>query len=154
LFKPLRLPHDLHPYPCYSFENLPRFSGEDHITTENHLEAFERFVDQFEIVHDDVVMSLFSQSLSGDVVVWFRCLEAGFVGSWTELCHAFLKCWGENKSLDQYWFVFNALGRGEEEALVVFNMRFYSVYHSIPMEIRLLPWCNMSWLSIQSLSFS
>jgi hypothetical protein len=28
------------------------------------------------------------------------------------------------------------LKRGEEEALVVFNMRFYSVYHSMPMEIR------------------
>jgi hypothetical protein len=28
------------------------------------------------------------------------------------------------------------LRRWEEEALVVFNRRFYSVYHSIPMEIR------------------
>jgi hypothetical protein len=136
LFKPLRLPHDLHPYPSYSFEYLPRFSGEDHITAERHLEAFERFVDQFEIVHDDVSMRLFSQSMFGDVVVWFICLEASSIGSWTELCHAFLKCWGENKSLDQYWFEFNALRRGEEEALDVFNMRFYSVYHSMPMEIR------------------
>jgi hypothetical protein len=31
---------------------------------------------------------------------------------------------------------FNALRRGEEEALVVFNRRFYSVYHSMSMEIR------------------
>jgi hypothetical protein len=66
------------------------------------LEAFERFVDQFEIVHDDISMRLFSQSLFGDVDVWFRCLEAGSIGSWNELCHTFLKCWGENKSLDQY----------------------------------------------------
>jgi hypothetical protein len=28
------------------------------------------------------------------------------------------------------------LRRGEEEALAVFNMRFYNVYHSIPVEIR------------------
>jgi hypothetical protein len=48
----------------------------------------------------------------------------------------FLKWWGENKSLDQYWDDFNALRRGEEEALVVFNKRFYSVYHSMPVEIR------------------
>jgi hypothetical protein len=79
---------------------------------------------------------LFSHSLSGDVVVWFRCLEASSIGSWTELYHAFLKCWGENKSLDQYWFDFNASGRGEDESLVVFNKRFYSVYHNMPMEIR------------------
>jgi hypothetical protein len=102
MFKPLRLPHHLHPYPLYSFEYLPRFSGEDHVTAERHLEAFENFVDQFEIVHDDVTMRLFSQSLFGDVVVWFKCLGAGSIGSWIELCNAFLKCWGENKSLDQY----------------------------------------------------
>jgi hypothetical protein len=101
MFKPLRLPHDLHPYPHYSFEYLPRFSEEDHITTKRHLEAFESFANQFEIVHDDVAMRLFSQSLSEDVVVWFRCLKFGSIGSWTELCHAFLKCWGESKSLDQ-----------------------------------------------------
>jgi hypothetical protein len=81
-------------------------------------------------------MRLFSQSLSGDVVVWFRCLKVGSIGSWTKLCHSFLKCWGENKSLDQYWFEFNALRREEEEDLDVFNRRFYSVYHSMPMEIR------------------
>jgi hypothetical protein len=28
------------------------------------------------------------------------------------------------------------LRRGEEEALAVFNMRFYDVYHSMPIEIR------------------
>jgi hypothetical protein len=136
LFKPLRLPCHLNPYPHDSFEYLPRFSGEDHVTAERHIEAFENFIDQFEIVHEDVVMRLFSHSLSGDVVVWFRCLEAGSIGSWTELYHAFLKCWGENKSLDQYWSEFNALRRGEDEALVVFNRRFYSVYHNMPVEIR------------------
>jgi hypothetical protein len=136
LFKPLRLLHDLHPYPHYSFEYLPQFSGEDHVTCERHLGAFEKFVDQFEIDHDDVIMMLFSKSLSGDVVMWFRCLESSSIGSWTELCHAFLKCSGENKSHDQYRFEFNALRTGEEEALVVFNRRFCSVYHSMPMEIK------------------
>jgi hypothetical protein len=136
MFKPLRLPHHLHPYPPYSFEYLPWFSREDHVTVERHLGAFEKFIDQFEIIHDDVTMRLFSHSLSGDVVVWFRCLEASSISSWTELCHAFLKCWGEKKSLDQYWFEFNALRRGEEEPLVVFNKRFYNVYHSMYVEIR------------------
>jgi len=102
MFKPLRLPHHLHPYPPYSFEYLPQFSGEDHVTAQSHLGAFENFIDHFEIVHDDVTMRLFSHSLSGDVVVWFRCMEFSSIGSWTELCHGFLKWWGENKSLDQY----------------------------------------------------
>jgi hypothetical protein len=62
MFKPLRLPLDLHPYHLYSFEYLPRFYGEDHVTTERHLEAFEKFVDQFEIIHGDVTMRLFSHA--------------------------------------------------------------------------------------------
>jgi hypothetical protein len=48
----------------------------------------------------------------------------------------FFKLLGENKSLDQYWFEFNYLRRGEEETLVVFNRSFYSVHHSMPVEIR------------------
>jgi hypothetical protein len=100
------------------------------------MEAFETLIDQFEILHEDVVMRMFSHSLSGDVAVWFRCLEAGSIGSWTELYHTFLKGWGENKSLDQYWSEFNASRRGEDEALVFFNKRFFSVYHSMPVEIR------------------
>jgi hypothetical protein len=136
MFKPLRIPSYLHPYPLDFFKYLPRFSGEDHLTAERHLGAFESFVDQFEIVHEDVTMRLFSKYLFGDVVVWFKGLGVDSIGSWIELCNAFLKCWGENKSLDQYLVDFNALRRGEEEALVVFNMRFYSVYHSMPLEIR------------------
>jgi hypothetical protein len=81
-------------------------------------------------------MRLFSQYFSRDVVVWFKCSGSNSIGSWIELCKYFLKCWGENKSLDQYWFEFNDLRRGEEEALVVFNGRFYSVYHSMHVEIR------------------
>jgi hypothetical protein len=136
LFKPLRLPCHLNPYPHDFLEYLPRFSGEDHVIAERHMEAFETLIDQFEIIHEDVFMSMFSHSLSGDVTVWFKCLEVGSIGSWTELYHAFLKCWGENKSLDQYWSEFNALRRGEDEALAVFNRRFYSVYNNMPMEIR------------------
>ena len=36
LFKPLRLPYRLNPYPLDSFEYLPRFSGEDHVTTKTY----------------------------------------------------------------------------------------------------------------------
>jgi hypothetical protein len=136
LFKPLNLPYHLHPYPLDFFKYFPHFSIEDHVTAKRHAEAFENFIDQFEIVHEDVTMRLFSKSLLGDVVVWFKGLGADSIGSWVELYNDFLKWLGENKSLNQYWDDFNALRRGEEEALVVFKMRFYSVYHSMPVEIR------------------
>jgi len=136
LFKPLRLPPYLHPYPLNFLEFGPQFSGGDHVIAARHLEAFENFIDQFEIVHYVVSMRLFSNSLFGDVVMWFRGFSAHFIGSWIELSNVFLKYWGENKPLDQYWAEFTVLKRGDEEALVSFNMRFYSVYHSMPLEIR------------------
>jgi hypothetical protein len=136
MFKPLRLPSHLHPYPLNFFEYLPHFSGEDHITAEKHLGAFENFVDQFEIVHEDVTMRLFSKSLFGDVALWFKGLGVDSISSWIELYNAFLKYWGENKSFDQYLADFCVLRRKEEEALAIFNMRFYSFYHSMPLEIR------------------
>ena len=136
MFKPLRLPYHLHPYPLDFFEYFPRFSREHHVTAKRHVEAFDNFVGQFYIDHDVVAMRLFSNLLFGDVVVWFKCLGVDSIGSWVELCNAFLKWWGEKKSLDQYWDDFNALRRGEEESLAIFNKIFYRVYHNMPVEIR------------------
>ena len=49
------------------------FYGEN-ITAEKHIQAFEHFVDFFEIQHDDVYMRIFSQSLQGDSKAWFKHL--------------------------------------------------------------------------------
>ena len=100
MFKPLNLPFHLHPYPLNFFEYLLHFYGEDHITTEEHLGAFDNLVDQFKIVHEDVTMMLFSKSLFGNVALWFKGLRANSISFWTELYYAFSKYWGENKSFD------------------------------------------------------
>ena len=63
MFKSLRLPSLLHPYPSYFVEYLPHFTGKDHITVEKHLESFHNFIDNFEIMHEDVVMRLFFEIL-------------------------------------------------------------------------------------------
>jgi hypothetical protein len=85
---------------------------------------------------NDVVMRLFSKYLFREVALWFRDLKLGSIGSWTDFYYAFSKHWGENKSLDLYLADFYALRRGEEEALFVFNKRFYNIYHDMPLEIR------------------
>jgi hypothetical protein len=77
----LKLPYHLHPYPLDFFRYIPHISREDHVTAERHVEAFESFIDQLEIVHEDVTMRLFSKSLLGDVVVWFKGLGFDSIGS-------------------------------------------------------------------------
>jgi hypothetical protein len=123
MFKPLRLPYLLHPYPLDFLEYLPQFSGEDHVTMRGIWGSFENFVDQFEIIHDDVIMRLFSKNLFRDVAVWFKSLRVDSIGSWIELSNAFSKHWGENKSFDLYLADFYALRREEEEALSIFNKK-------------------------------
>jgi hypothetical protein len=136
MFKPLRMSSHLHPYPLNFFEYIPHFSREYYITAKKHLGDFEKFVDQFEIVYEDVTMRLFSKYLFGDVALWFKSLGVDSIGSWIELYNAFLRYWGENKSFDQHLIEFCTLRRKEDESLAIFNMRFYSFYHSMPLEIR------------------
>jgi hypothetical protein len=56
-----------------------------------HVEDFEKFIDQFETIYEDVTMRLFSKSLLGDVGVWFKVLRTDSIGSWGELCNTFLR---------------------------------------------------------------
>jgi hypothetical protein len=136
VFKPLKLPAHLHPYPPYFVEYLPHFTGESHVSAEKHLEAFENFIDNLEIVHEDIVMRLFSKSLTGEAALWFRFLEPGSIGSWTDFYYVFSKHWGENKCLDQCLNDFCTLKREKEESLTVFNRRFHRTYYDIPLEIQ------------------
>ena len=100
MFKPLIIPSHLHSYPPNFVEYLPWFTREDHVTVEKHLGTFENFVDNFEIVHEDVVMRLFSKYLVWYAALWLRGLEAGSISSWTNFYCAFSKYLGQNKSLD------------------------------------------------------
>lgn len=112
IFKPLRLPYFLHPYPPDCYEYLPQFSGENQVSAERHLESFEDFVEQFEIVHEDVIIIFFSKSLIKYVGAWFKGLKANSIGSWIEFSNVFVKYWGEYKSLDSYLADLYALKRG------------------------------------------
>jgi hypothetical protein len=74
-YTPLKLPQVLQDFPPKYYEYLPVFDGEPNgISTENHIQGFEHFVDLFEIDHDDVCMRAFSQSLKEDTKEWFKHL--------------------------------------------------------------------------------
>jgi hypothetical protein len=136
MFRPLKLPHPLHPYPLDCYGYLPCFSGENQASAERHVESFLDFADRFSIAHEDVIMRMFSKSLIKDTAAWFKSLRADSIGSWTEFSNVFLKYWGKYKSLDSYLADFYALKREQDEALPVFNRRFYRAYHDMPLEVR------------------
>ena len=71
MFKPLRLPSLLHPYPSSFVEYLLHFTGKDHITAERHLGSFHHFINNFEIMHEKVDMRLLSKFFARDAEFWF-----------------------------------------------------------------------------------
>ena len=75
MFKTLRFPCHLNSYPFDFSKYLPQFFGYDHVIVKRQLQAFEKFLDQFEIVHDDVIMRIFSRNLFRDVAAWFKSLR-------------------------------------------------------------------------------
>jgi hypothetical protein len=109
MFKPLKLPLLLHPYPDDCYEYLPWFFGENQASAERHVESFLDFVDHFQISHEDMIMRFFSKSLIKDVAAWFKSMRFDSIGSWIEFSNVFLKYWGKYKSLDSYIVDFYAL---------------------------------------------
>jgi hypothetical protein len=90
-YKPLKLPFVPHDYPPKFLDYLPRFNGEDHVTIKQHMVSFEWFTDILQIIHEDVFMITFFQSLSGDAVFWFINLKYDSISSWTDLCNVILR---------------------------------------------------------------
>ena len=78
-FSPLRLPAILHDLPQNYSQRISLFDGEGGITTKQHVEKFEYFVDLEEVDYVDVKMRLFAQSLSGEAKKWFKDLPVASI---------------------------------------------------------------------------
>ena len=69
-FNPLVLPAQLHDLPQGYSQRIRTFGAEGDITTQQHLDSFNDFVDLEEVDYEDAKM-IFSQSFYGDVKKWF-----------------------------------------------------------------------------------
>jgi hypothetical protein len=64
---------------------MPIFIWEDDIVAHKRLGSFQNLMDKLEIMHEDVLVRLFSKYLVGDVFLWFKNMEVCYIGSWVEL---------------------------------------------------------------------
>jgi hypothetical protein len=90
-YKPLKLPLIVHAYPPNFIDYLPLFNGGDHVANKKHLESFENFIDNFQIIHEDVVTRIFCKYLFGYASFWFKNLEVDSISSWSVLRNVFLR---------------------------------------------------------------
>ena len=85
-YAPLVLPQPLNALPGVDYQKyLPRFNGQGETIAEENWDAFLSYVDSQNIKEKDVWMSLFVQSLDGEVRKWFKELPANSINLIEEL---------------------------------------------------------------------
>jgi hypothetical protein len=117
-YAPLVLPIPLHDLPENYIKNLPKFTGEGDLTTAEHINFFDQFVDILGLEHEDVYSRLFVQTFEGQVRTWFRSLPAGSILSYDALEDSFLRQWGERKDHLYYLIEFGSLKKKTSETVM------------------------------------
>jgi hypothetical protein len=135
-YAPLVLPQPLNALPTGDYlKYMPKFTGEEDVTAEEHLATFYSYADNLNIENEDVWMRVFVQSLDGEVRKWFRGLTPGSIVGIEALDNAFLRQWGDKKDFMYYMTEFGSLKRKEGESVSDFSKRFNKMYNKIPVEI-------------------
>jgi hypothetical protein len=135
-FSPLVLPAQLHDLPQNYSEIIKTYNAEGDITTQQHLDRFNDFIDLEEVDHEDAKMRLFAQSFAGEVKKWFKGLAAGSILDFPGFEIVFLRKWEDKKNPLQLLTQYNSLKRDPTEIVQEFSTRFMKVYNSIPDQVK------------------
>ena len=136
-YGPLVLPVPLSAMPAGEYQKyMPKFTGTEGVTVEEHLESFYSYADNLDISEDDVWMRVFVQSLDGEARKWFKELAPRCIVDIEALDDVFLRHWGDKKDLLYYHTEFGNFKRENGESLSDFNKRFNHMYSKIPAEVK------------------
>jgi len=135
-YKPLILPPVLNPLPIDHPKYLPRFDGENGVTAQRHIQAFEDYLNRFEVDHVDVSIRLFALSLQGEVRTWFKTLPKASISNLEQFLNLFLDRWMIKVNLLLLIDEYNQLKRLPNETVQRFSNRFNQIYHSMSLNIR------------------
>lgn len=92
----------LYPYPMDdSWRGLvPKFTGSNAITIEDHLKSFNVFIQDIDVSYEDLYIKLFMMSLLEDARDWFNSLPAFSINSLQVFQDQFLEQYGNLNALD------------------------------------------------------
>jgi hypothetical protein len=132
---PLNLAPATHPLPKFK-ENLHRFSGNNTITTNEHLVAFSNACHNIGENDNDTCMHLFINSLERKVVADFFDLPPKILSTFEELVHWFKSTYGHSKSPAKKLREYNSIAYKDGETIKSFNLHFTKIYNQILELIR------------------
>jgi hypothetical protein len=128
---PLNLALATRPLPKFK-EHIPRFSGNNTVTTKEHLVAFVDACHNIGVNDNDICMHLFVNSLKGKVVANFFDLPPKILSTWEELIYWFRSTYGQSKNQDENLWEYNNITYKDGETINSFNLCFTKLYNQIP----------------------
>jgi hypothetical protein len=136
-YAPLILPQLTNALPTGDYlKYMPKFTGEEDITVEEHLVAFYSYANNLNIENEDVWMRFFFKILDGESRKWFRGLTPRSIARIEALDDVLLRQWGDKNDFMYYIIEFGSLNRKEGESVSDFSKRFNKMYNKIPAEIK------------------
>jgi hypothetical protein len=128
---PLNLSPATRPLPKFK-EHLPRFLGNNIVTTNKHLMAFSNAFHNIGSTDNDTCMHLFVNSLEGKVAVDLFDLPPKILSTWEELIYWFRSTYGQSKRPTERLREYNNVTYKDGETIKSFNLRFTKLYNQIP----------------------
>jgi hypothetical protein len=132
---PLNLAPASHPLPKFK-EHLPKFSGNNTVSTNEHLVPFSNACHNIGANDNDTCMCLFVNSLERKATTDFFELPPKILSTWDELIYWFRSTYGKSKSPAEKLREYNNVTYKEGETIKYFNLRFTKLYNQIPERIR------------------
>jgi hypothetical protein len=113
-------------------EHLPRFSGNNIVSTNEHLVAFSNACHNIRANDNDTCMHLFVNSLEGKATTDFFDLPPKILSTWEELVYWFKSTYGQSKSPTEQLREYNNISYKDGETIKSFNLCFTKLYNQIP----------------------
>jgi hypothetical protein len=114
---------------------LPKFSGNNVITAEQHLHAIGRDMENEGVEHEDVAMKLLATSLTEDAQRWFDGLPDNHLTTYEDFAKLFKSRWSVKKDSGMLMTQFNQIKKKENETVSEFDTRFDKLHSQIPQDL-------------------
>jgi hypothetical protein len=131
---PLNLAPDTLPLPKFK-ENLHRFSGNNTVSTNEHLVAFSNACHNIGANDNDTCMHFFVNSLEGKVATDLFDLPSKILSTWEDLIYWFRSTYGQSKIPAKNLREYNNITYKYGETIKYFNLHFTKLYNQIPQLI-------------------
>ncbi|HEX4849980.1 MAG TPA: hypothetical protein VFV08_04190, partial [Puia sp.] len=115
---------------------VPKFLGNNTVSGEDHLKAFQNVMDNFEVEHEDVFMKSFMQSLIDEAREWYKNLPDRSISSWDDFKRMFKEQYGDKTDPSFFVNEFTSITKGSNEQVADFNARFTKVLNKLPHHMR------------------